>query len=165
MPWEPNYVSKSTTQTHPLLGYTCAFQNLANSRGQYAERVSNTHLALTLRQKARSLWSARKWTISLNMVVENFSSYYWQKEKESLKTPLIGTRTERGGKICRSLPVFLDVPKECSLLKYAQVCRLNCQKCFNMNTIRPQRWEMFIYYEKGARRKNHCTYSYCILWD
>lgn len=44
-----NYVSKSTTQTQPLLVYTCAIQNLDHGRGQYTEQVLNTHLALTLR--------------------------------------------------------------------------------------------------------------------
>lgn len=37
-------------KTQPLLVYTCAIQNLDNGRGQCAERVLNTHLALNLRK-------------------------------------------------------------------------------------------------------------------
>lgn len=91
------------------------------------------------------------------MAVEIFSSC-WGRSKNPSWLPFLEPAQQEEWRSA-TLPRFLSLPKEYSLHKYATVFKFKCQKCFNMSIIRPQGWEMFLHYNKGARRKKHCTDS------
>lgn len=151
----PNYVSKTTTQTqtHPLLVVLVQFKTWIMAEHIMLSMFST--LIYPWPQDNKPLICQKLDFFFLNMAIE-ISSSCWGRSKNPLWLPLLEPAQQEEWKSA-TLPRFLHLPKEYSVHKYAKVYKFKCQKCFNMSIIRPQGWKMFLHYNKGVRRKKHCT--------